>query len=494
MTPRHGGAPSVAAGGARDGTRGGSSVPPDGPAAEALRKAREAAGGGPEVVARPVGVTYGPVLRPLADVLPEAVRWLWPGRVPLGALTFLDGRPAQGKSTVALDLAARVTTGAAMPDGTPGLSGAALYLSREDDPATTLRPRAEAAGADLARLYLLDGRRKVRPDGEPDAATEPISMADADVLADAVRQTGAVLVVIDPVQSYLGTGVDAHRAEEVRPVLDGLGMMARETGCAVLILRHLRKSSADAAIDRGWGSMDFGAAARSVLLAGADPQEPSRRAIVAVKHSLAAEPDAIGYALVPSVVYADPRTPIDTVRVTWTGACDLTAAAILAPEPTPDREDTAAGRADDWLRAALAGGRKATWDALTRDARSAGHREITLRRARKALGCRRDYVGRGECVWSLPAADDDPAPHAIDDEQTSKSPSSPTAARAARFAHSAENEQTSEAMSPKGCDPKTRFAHGVSHGVAGPDAQTSGTPDPTAKVLPFWAPDGWEPV
>ena len=462
----------------------------DGPAAEALRRAREAAGGGPEVVARPVGVTYGPVLRPLADVLPLAVRWLWPGRVPLGSLTFLDGRPAQGKSTVALDLAARVTTGAEMPDGTPGLLGAALYLSREDDPATTLRPRAEAAGADLCRLYLLDGRRKVRPDGEPDAPTEAISMADADVLADAVRQTGAVLVVVDPVQSYLGSGVDAHRAEEVRPVLDGLAMMAREAGCAVLILRHLRKSSADAAINAGWGSMDFGAAARSVLMAGADPQEPSRRAIVAVKHSLAAEPEAMGYALTPAVVYANPDTPIDTVRVTWTGACDLTAAAMLAPEPSPARDDTAGGRADDWLRGALAGGRRATWDALTRDGLSAGHREITLRRARTALGCRREWAGRGECLWSLPDPEDAPPPHVIDDEQTSKSPSSPTAARAARFAHSADNEQTSEALGDKGCDHKTRFDHGVSHGGPEADAQTSGTPDPTAKVIPFRRPGG----
>lgn len=442
------------------------------------------------VVMRPVGgPTYIPALRPLAEVMPEAVRWLWQARIPLGALTILDGRPAQGKSTVALDLAARVTTGAAMPDGTPGISGAAIYLSREDDPATTLRPRAEAADADLHRLFLLDGRRKAHAGDAPESALEPVTMGDVGVLADAVQETGAVLVVIDPVQSYLGPGVDAHRAEEVRPVLDGLGEMARKTGCAVLILRHLRKSSADAAIDRGWGSMDFGAAARSVLLAGADPQEPTHRAIVAVKHSLAAEPDAMGYALVPFSVYADPGTPIDTVRVSWTGACDLTAAALLAPEPTPARKSSAISKADDWLRSALSGGRRATWDELTREGSAAGHREVTLRRARTALGCRGEWGARGVHYWALPDLGDSIAPHGTKLEQTSKTPRSPSAPRDSGFDHRGQDEQTSQALSANGCGHKTRFAQGVCHGDADANAQSADAPH---KVVPFRRPGGEE--
>lgn len=425
-----------------------------------------------------------PVLRRLSDVSPEAVRWLWRGYIPLGGLTLLDGRPGQGKSTIALELAARVSTGAAMPDGTPGLVGGVVYLSREDDPATTLRPRAEAAGADLARIAILDGRATETAEAGQVSrgATEAVTLGDVDILREAVRTVGALLIVIDPVQSYLGHGVDAHRAEEVRPVLDGIAMLAREAGCAVLILRHLRKSAADAAIDRGWGSVDFGAAARSMLLAGADPADATRRAVVATKHSLAAEPPGIGYGIETATIGAG----IETARIRWTGQTDMTAATILAAEPgaeRPTREDTSGRRAEDWLRDALAEGRQATWDALTREGRDAGHAEITLRRARTALGCRREWVARGECVWSLPSDN-----HGANHEQTSTHGVPPTPPRAARFAHARNGEQTSEAMSPKAEEDIPRFAQPPCHGSADAPAQTPashGAVREPGTVVPF---------
>ena len=100
-------------------------------------------------------MTEGPRLICLADVAPSPVKWLWPGRIPLGKITVLDGDPGLGKSTLTLDLAALVTTGRPMPDGTPGIEGTVILLSAEDDPSDTIRPRLEAAGADLSRVQLL---------------------------------------------------------------------------------------------------------------------------------------------------------------------------------------------------------------------------------------------------------------------------------------------------------------------------------------------------
>lgn len=422
-----------------------------------------------DAVTPTVSRTRVPVLRRLADVRPEAVQWLWVGYVPLGGLTLLDGRPGQGKSTIALDLAARVSTGAPMPDGTPGLQGGVVYLSREDDPATTLRPRAEAAGADLDRIAILDGRAtEERRDGADPlvGATEAVCLADVDVLREAVRTMGARLVVIDPVQSFLGRGVDAYRAEEVRPVLDGVAMLAREARCAVLILRHLRKSASDAAIDRGMGSVDFGAAARSMLLAGADPADETRRAVVSTKHSLAAEPPAIGYCIQTATIAAG----IDTARVRWTGDTDMTAATILAPEPGADRPARGAseGHAQEWLREALAGGRRETWAALTREGVEAGHSEHTLRRARTALGCAGAWSGR-DYHWTLPTERTIPSiPHGMRVGQDSKEPPGPTAARPRNLAQAFEGGQDSEALGDKAGGGIRNLAQPASHGGARP--------------------------
>jgi len=305
-------------------------------------------------------------------------------------------------------------------------------------------------------------------------------MADLDIIGAASAEVGALLVVIHPVQSYLGAGVDPHRAEEVRPVLDGLGTLAREAGCAILILRQLRESVADAAIDRGWGSLDFGATARCVLLAGADPADPARRALVALKHSRAAEPPAIGYAIETATIAAG----IETARIRWTGDTDMTAATILGAEPMPERperEDTSSRRAEGWLRTAPAGGRRAPWDALTREGRAAGHAEHTLRRARQALGCCGARGLRGVCVVAARGGRRGPAPP-VNDGQTSQSASRRTPSTAPRFAQAGANGQTSEAMSHKGGEDNARFTELVGHGGAPAAPQTS--PAPGAVGMP----------
>jgi len=141
------------------------------------------------------------------DIVSTEVRWLWPGRIPLSMITVLDGDPGLGKSMVTIDLAARLSTGRAMPDGSPGLTACdVLLVSAEDDPACTIRPRLDAAGADAARIHLL------RPEC-------PWTLGDVSTLRRIIEPNGIQLVVIDPLMAYLPAGANAYRDQDVRTVL-----------------------------------------------------------------------------------------------------------------------------------------------------------------------------------------------------------------------------------------------------------------------------------
>src|SRR5262249_5102708 len=152
-----------------------------------------------------------------------------PGRIPLGRVTVVAGRPGCGKSFFATDVAARVTRGRGWPDGKPCPDGSVLMLAAEDDLADTVRPRLDAAGADPARVVALQGVRG--KDGHPRGVT----LDDIDVIASALAtMPDCRLVIIDPIGSYLGAGTDAHRDNEVRAKLAPLAAFAREYGVAVL--------------------------------------------------------------------------------------------------------------------------------------------------------------------------------------------------------------------------------------------------------------------
>jgi hypothetical protein len=166
----------------------------------------------------------GPILTCLADVQPRPVSWLWPGRIPLGRITLLVGRPGEGKSFLTIDVAARVTTGTPWPDGTDCPQGSVILISAEDDPADTIRPRLDAHYADVRRVHLLSAVRRVDDDGEYERL---ISLADVDAIEAAlVRLPDCRLIVVDPIGSFLGGRTDAHRDNEVRSVLAPIAVLA----------------------------------------------------------------------------------------------------------------------------------------------------------------------------------------------------------------------------------------------------------------------------
>ena len=353
---------------------------------ELLRLAEEALGWEPANKPRPVIVR-------LAEVEPEEVAWLWEPYIPLGKLTILEGDPGVGKTWLALQLAAIVSRGAPFPgpDGVPKERrepANVVYLSAEDGLADTLRPRLDKAGADVSRVFALTGWEGVDPEtGQKKAGS--ITLAALDVIEAALRQVKPALVVVDPIQAYMGAGVDMHRANEVRPVLAGLAALAERYKCAALCIRHLGKSQQDRAIYRGLGSIDFAAAARSILLVGQHPEDERKRVLAQSKNSLAAKGASIAFELREDGFF-------------WCGVANVTAEALLAPAKS-EEEKSAVDEAADFLREALADGPRPAKEVI-KEAGSLGINEKSLRRAmdmgKVPVGKRRINTGtRGSGFW-----------------------------------------------------------------------------------------------
>ena len=329
----------------------------------------------------------------VADVPAEPVRWLWPGRIPLGKLTVLDGDPGVGKSTLTLSIAAKVTTGAPFPDRARPEPADVILLSAEDEIADTIRPRLEAAGADLARAFVLPD---VGEEGKPSRPPElPLDLGRLEAM---VKDRAAALVVIDPLMAFLSGAIDAHRDQDVRRALASMAYTAARTGAAVLIVRHINKSGGSNPLYRGGGSIGIVGAARSGLLAAPDPDDDGRRILAVTKSNLAAMPEALAYRLVEEERYG-------VARVVWDGATAHKAADLLR---TPARDDgweaPAREEGEAFLRELLANGPVPARQ-VKAEARQASIAERTLDRARQAIGARtrRDGFGPGSrYVWELP--------------------------------------------------------------------------------------------
>ena len=323
----------------------------------------------------------------LASVLPEQVRWLWPGRIPRAKLTVADGDPGLGKSTFTLDIAARVSTGSPMPDGSrsdiSGPSGVVL-LSAEDGLADTIRPRLDAAGADCSRIVALDGYLTA-------GTAHSVTLTDIDVLRQAIHSVRAVLLIVDPLMAYLPGRSDSHRDQDIRAILSPLAALAEQTGAAIVVVRHLNKASGGAALYRGSGSIGIIGAARSGLLVAQDPDDDSRRILVVTKSNLAAP--------VPGLAFRLEAYP-PAMRVRWEGKTDHTAASLLAiPEEPEDR--SALDDAMRFLRDVLGVDAKAATDIRT-EAKAAGVAERTLFRAKAALRVASQKTPSGTWQWVLP--------------------------------------------------------------------------------------------
>jgi hypothetical protein len=344
------------------------------------------------------------VVTRVADVEVEHVRWLWGARIPRRKLTVLDGDPGVGKSTVTLDIAARVSTGSPMPDG-QRLDGSesVIVLSAEDGIADTIRPRLEAAQGDVGRVYVLEAVSEDEYVGGPGSSRlfdvapllRPVSLAaDVKRLDAVVRRLHIALVIVDPLMAFMGTKVDSHRDQDVRSLLLPLAKMADDTGAAVLVVRHMNKGGGQNALYRGSGSIGIIGAARAGMLAAPDPQDESRRVLAVTKSNLAEMPPALTYRVVGDQEH-------ECARITWEGQSGLTASDLLRFEPPDERDEHDA--AAEFLQSMLEGGGRAPKE-IEKEGKVAGFSLDQLKRAKRRAdvhSVKEGFGDSGRWVWAL---------------------------------------------------------------------------------------------
>lgn len=250
-------------------------------------------------------------------VKPRRPVWCWPGRLAYGKLAVLDGNPGQGKSTLTLDIAARLSTGRFLPGVTSHpQTTATVLLNAEDAMDDTIVPRLTAAGADLSQVYAIQA---VETSNGPRPWSLP---ADIPELRDVVEATGAGLVVIDPLMAFLSGSHDAYKDADVRRALHPLADMARDTGCCVLVVRHLRKSGGKA-IHAGSGSIGIGGAARTVLVAAEDPDRDGVFILAVAKNNIGPKGGSLAYT-----VQTDDS--LGCGRIHWMGGTGHTADDLMS--------------------------------------------------------------------------------------------------------------------------------------------------------------------
>ncbi|BCJ92816.1 hypothetical protein acsn021_03850 [Anaerocolumna cellulosilytica] len=222
----------------------------------------------------------------MEDVQTREVNWLWYPYIPYGKITVIEGDPGEGKTTLALTLAALLSRGQPLPcdEDIPYEPISIIYQTAEDGIDDTIKPRLEKANADCSKIRVIDETEK------------ELSMTD-ERLEQAIAKTNAKLVILDPIQAYIGSDVDMHRANEIRPVLKRLGIIAEKYGCAIVLIGHMNKASGSKSTYRGLGSIDIQATARSVLLVARIPDKPNIRIMAQDKSSLAAAGDSIGFEI-----------------------------------------------------------------------------------------------------------------------------------------------------------------------------------------------------
>ena len=329
----------------------------------------------------------------MESVKVEQIEWLLYPFIPFGKVTIIQGDPGEGKTTMVLQIIAKLTRGElillnqksqkeAQKDNEENLKQEVLsqdnpiqpvnviYQTAEDGLGDTIKPRLLAAGADCSRVLVIDDRE------------QPLTMLDVR-LEEAIMQTKARMVVLDPIQGFLGTDVDMHRANEIRPLMKRMAVLAEKYHCAIILIGHMNKNSNGKSSYRGLGSIDFQAAARSVLIVGRLKDEPETRVMCHVKSSLAPEGKSVAFRL-------DKETGFQ-----WIGEYDISADALLSGDARGQKSRIA----KEFLLDILADGGMAQ-KKIEEEASKQGIKKKTLRNAKQELEI--DSVKRGnKWFWIL---------------------------------------------------------------------------------------------
>jgi putative DNA primase/helicase len=338
----------------------------------------------------------------MADVQAKSIDWLWEHRFAIGKVSVLAGEGGQGKSTILCDMASRVTNAERWPDGADNkLTGNVFILTSEDDPEDTLKPRLVAAGADVSRIFII--RSVFNGDGSRRGFN---LQSDLQRLEDEIkRRGGGRFVIIDPVTSYMGKGIDSHKNAEVRSVLEPLGEMAGRLKVAIICNNHFNKGGGSAN-SRIIGSVAFVNQARSSYIVTPDADDDGRMLFMPSKENIGPKRDGLAYRIEGCLI-REGGEEIVTSRIAWESTpVKMSADAALAAHEGGDDARTAKQEAIDFLSDFLSKGERPAED-VQQAARKAGISPKSLRSARETLkvNSRREGFGPGSvCHWSQPEA------------------------------------------------------------------------------------------
>lgn len=308
----------------------------------------------------------------MADVKATEIKWLWYPYIPYGKITIIQGDPGEGKTTLVLNLAALLSKGEKLPESEEKSDPInIIYQTAEDGLSDTVKPRLIAANADDERITVIDESKL------------ELSLTD-ERLEQAIIETKAKLVILDPLQAYIGANVDMHRANEIRPVMKHLAEVAQRQQCAVVLIGHLNKAIGMKSSYRGLGSIDIPASARSVLLVGRIKDNPTVRVMAQVKSSLAPEGEPIAFELNKETGFR------------FIGKYDISIDDLLNGVATTSKLE----QAEKLLRDMLSDGSSIKQKQLQQQAKIRNISERTLNEAKKNLGVR-SFRSNNEWYWKL---------------------------------------------------------------------------------------------
>jgi len=313
-----------------------------------------------------------PMIR-MSEVQQTEVEWFWHPYIPFGKLTIIQGNPGEGKTFFAMQLAAACTNRKFLPQMEPFEPFNMIFQTAEDGLGDTVKPRLLSAEADLERVLVIDD------------ADNPLTLAD-ERIENAIRENHARLVIIDPLQAFLGANVDMNRANEVRPIFRRLADVAQATNCAIVMIGHLNKAAGSQSTYRGLGSIDITAVVRSLLFIGKVKTDPTTRVIVHEKSSLAPPGQSLAFSLG------------DEKGFRWIGAYDISAEDLLAGgegNKTELKQEQAVKLIDEFLSE----GRKVSIAEINKEAAERGISERTVRLARNSMGDKIASERQGKDWW-----------------------------------------------------------------------------------------------
>ena len=313
-----------------------------------------------------------PMIR-MSEIRQTEVEWLWYPYIPFGKLTIIQGNPGEGKTFFAMQLAAACTNRKYLPQMEPFEPFNVIFQTAEDGLGDTVKPRLVSAEADMERVLVIDD------------TDHPLTLADKRI-ENAIRENNARLVIIDPLQAFLGANVDMNRANEVRPILRRLADTAQNTNCAIVMIGHLNKASGSQSTYRGLGSIDITAVVRSLLFIGKVKTDPTTRVIVHEKSSLAPPGQSLAFSLG------------DEKGFWWIGAYDISAEDLLAGgegNKTELKQELAVKLITEFL----AEGKKVSIAEINAEARERGISERTVRLAKNSMGDKIASERQGKDWW-----------------------------------------------------------------------------------------------